>query len=331
MGNITFDEWAFIWLEKMVRDRVKDNTYASYSNVVRNHLIPYFGGKNINDITLADVQCYLNGKSKTEYQDFLQKNKNCLSQMFDAAMYSDLCSKNPCVGVKMPRGKYNENDDDVDQRVYTEEEAELIFQYAYSHRFGAEIQTMLDTGMCRYEMLGLKFEDVDFENKKIYIRRGVADIVDSHTGKFKVEVGNPKNKYRKRLIPISTRLCEILDNVDRTVVVGRNEHKHRPGVVIPKQYIFCNTKGEVCSPRNWSRRHYDIFMKDMHEFYLKQGIDVPIYTPHRLRHTRASIWVNGGKSLNAVSKMLGHADLTMLQRRYAHSDADQLRELLDIS
>ena len=71
-------------------------------------------------------------------------------------------------------------------------------------------------------------------------------------------------------------------------------------------------------------------MKEMQAYYAEKGIDIPIYTPHQLRHTRASIWVNSGKNIYAVAKVLGHANLDMLQKRYAHSNIEQLRQLLDI-
>ena len=71
-------------------------------------------------------------------------------------------------------------------------------------------------------------------------------------------------------------------------------------------------------------------MRDMHEYYAKQGIDIPELNPHELRHTRATIWVNDGENIFAVAHVLGHADLKMLRKRYAHSDAESTRKLLKL-
>ncbi len=325
MEKIKFENWADIWLEYALKDRVKDNTYYSYVNIVKNHLDPYFKGKNLDEISFLEVQRYFNNKSKSVYHDFLIKNKCLLSQIFDCGILDGKCTQNPCDKKKMPKGKQTKK-----KSVYSEEEAELIFQYAYTHRFGPEIQLMLETGICRYELLGLTWEDVDLQNQILYIRRGVADIIDSSTGKFKVLVGNTKNEYREREVPLSKRICGILSGIEKTLTLGKNEHKHQLGTEITKKFIFCNRYGEVCSPRNWSRRHYDVFMKEMQAYYAEKGIDIPIYTPHQLRHTRASIWVNSGKNIYAVARVLGHANLDMLQKRYAHSNIEQLRQLLDI-
>lgn len=326
MKKIKFEDWAEIWLEYALKDRVKDNTYYSYANIINNHLIPYFKGKNLNEISFLEVQKYFNLLSKNSYHDFLIKNKSLLSQLFDIGILDGKCLHNPCEKIKMPKGKQTK-----EKEAYSEKEAELIFQFAYTHRFGAEIQLMLETGICRYELLGLQWDDIDFENKILYIRRGVADIVDSSTGHFSVVVGNTKNEYRNRAIPISERILNILNNIDRTLIVGKNEHRNQKGTEVEKKFIFSNRYGEVCSPRNWSRRHYSVFMKDMQDYYSNKGIYIPIYTPHQLRHTRASIWVNSGKNLYAIAKVLGHSNLDMLEKRYAHSNVEQLRELLDIN
>jgi integrase len=71
-------------------------------------------------------------------------------------------------------------------------------------------------------------------------------------------------------------------------------------------------------------------MQEMHEAFREQGMDVPILTPHELRHTRASIWVNDGENIFAVADVLGHADLKMLRKRYAHADVESTRKLLGI-
>ena len=324
--NVKFEDWAELWLEYTQKDRVKDNTYYTYVNIVNNYLLPYFKGKNLNEISFLEVQRYFNILSKSSYQDFLIKNKSLLSQIFNAGIIDGKCLQNPCNIIKMPRGKQTKK-----KEVYSEEEAELIFQYAYTHRFGAEIQLMLETGICRYELLGLQWDDIDIENGILHICRGVVDIVDSTTKKFKVVVGNTKNEYRERDVPLSQRMCDILSSIDKTLIVGKSEHRHQEGIEVKKKFVFCNRFGEVCSPRNWSRRHYDVFMKDMQKFYANKGIEIPIYTPHQLRHTRASIWVNSGKNLYAIAKVLGHSSLNMLEKRYAHSNIEQLRELLEIN
>lgn len=186
-------------------------------------------------------------------------------------------------------------------------------QYAESHRYGLDVIIMLSYGITRSELLGIMWEDIDFENRTLYIKRGVTDAQDATTRKMKIEIGDPKNEFRNRAIPISNYIIELF------------KKRERKG-----EFVFCNNKGKVCSPSLWSRRHFNVFMKDMHAHYLSKEVNIPILTPHELRHTRATLWVNSGANLFAVANVLGHSDLKMLRKRYAHSDIESTRKLLDI-
>ena len=317
MEEIFFENWAELWLNSM-RGTIKDSTfYNNYRNVVYNHLTPAFGNRKLNEILPIDVQSLLYEKSLIYSNDMVLKIRNCLSQIYKAAIINQKCTLNPCVGIKLPKGKETK-----EKPAYTPEQAELIFEYAYSHRYGVEVQLMLETGISRSELLGVMWEDIDLKNKVLYICRGVTDIVNHRTGKYEVCIGSTKNKYRSRAIPLSDRICDIISNIDRFVTVK--------GKKLPKKYLICNRYGDACSPNNWYKRRYKTFIKDMHNYYAEKNIDIPMYTPHQLRHTRASIWVNEGKNIYAVAKVLGHSDLDMLRKRYAHSDVEQLRKLLEI-
>lgn len=224
-------------------------------------------------------------------------------------MSHDVCMKNPCQSIKLiseikPQKK----------RIYTKEQCKLVLDYSLTHRFGIGIYLMLTYGISRSELLGLKWEDIDFNERIMHIRRGVTDVQNAFTGKMEVVIGEPKNDFRKRDIPLFSETAELL----KTYQNG-------------SEYVICNSNKKVCSPRTWSRRHYDVFMKDMHKYYQEKGIEIPELNPHELRHTRASIWVNGGENIFAVADVLGHSDLKMLRKRYAHSDVESTRKLLKIN
>lgn len=72
-------------------------------------------------------------------------------------------------------------------------------------------------------------------------------------------------------------------------------------------------------------------MRDMHNYYAEQGIEIPKLHPHELRHTRATLWVNKGLNLYAIANVLGHSDLKMLRKRYAHENVESTREMLNIN
>lgn len=306
--NMCFDTWAKKVLESL-KGTVKDSSYnLTYFNSIQNHLIPYFKKAHIQDIKQIDIQLYFNKKSKKYTIETLKKHRMALSKIFESALQNGLIHVNPCAGIKLSSAKPS-----AKKQTYTAEQCKMVLEYAKSHRYGLDIILMLSYGITRSELLGIMWNDIDFDNNTLKIERGVADVVDANTKKSKIVIGDPKNDFRKREIPISSEVTGMLNNREKK-----------------SAFIFCNEKGNVQSPRTWSRRHYDVFMRDMHNYYLQQGIDVPMLHSHELRHTRATLWVNSGANLFAIATVLGHADLKMLRKRYAHADIESTRDLLDI-
>lgn len=306
--SYTFNQWADKWLN-VIKDTITDSTYNGYEVAVRLHLKPYFQNARIIDIKQIDIQQYINKISKEVPRESVMKYKNCLNAIFEMAVDNDICYKNPCTNIKItPRIETNE------KQTYTQEQTNLILEYAKTHKYGLEISILLEYGLRRGELLGLRWEDIDFENNILHIRKSVADIKNKNTGKIEVIIKEPKNKYSIRQVPISV---EISSRLKETY----------PNDSI---YVFPNSIGGLMSPHNWTNRHYKIFMEDMQQYYHKQGIDIPILNPHELRHTRATLWVNSGMNLFAVASILGHGDLKMLRERYAHSDTESIRKSLNI-
>ena len=216
----------------------------------------------------------------------------------------------------------------IKKQTYTQEQIDYILDYAKTHKYGLEIILLAEYGLRRGELLGIKWEDIDFENNILHIRRGVACSIDKENEKLEIAVGDPKNDFSKRDIPISEEVKNMLLALPKSIWVGRNVHKKIQGEEIFPEFVFCDKKGNAMSPTNWYKRHFIKFMQNMQEFYAEKDIEIPILHPHELRHTRASLWVNSGKNLFAVASVLGHADLSMLRKRYAHPDVESIRQLL---
>lgn len=306
--DMPFDAWARKVLD-VLRGTMKDSSFMlHYKNSIEKHLIPYFGKRKISTIKQIDVQKYFTDKQGAYSLETLKKHRMALNRIFEMAIQNDLILKNPCDGIRVSSDKKR-----IEKHTYTQEQCDLVLSYAETHRYGLDVILMLSYGLTRSELLGIMWDDIDESEKILYIRRGVADVQSAKTGKMEVVIGETKNDFRKRAIPLS---MHILDLLERREKIG--------------DFVFCTTKGAVQSPRTWSRRHFDVFMRDMHAYYADRGIDVPILHPHELRHTRATLWVNAGKNLFAVADVLGHSDLKMLRKRYAHSDTESTREMLGI-
>lgn len=308
--DMPFDAWARKVLDSL-RGTMKDSSFEYHYRIpVRDYLNPYFGKRRMQDIRQIDIQSYFN-KQKTDLAlDTLKCHRMVLHRIFASAVQNGIIAKNPCEDIRVVSDKKPK-----EKRTYTEEQCDLVLEYAKSHRFGLDITLMLEYGITRSELLGIKWSDIDFTRRVLHISRGVASVRDQDSMKMRTTVGDTKNRFRDRYIPLKKDTAARLSAtyVDRKC-----------------DFVVCTHDGRMQNPRNWERRRYKVFMHDMHEHYMSKGIDVPELTAHELRHTRATLWVNSGKNLFAVADVLGHSDLKMLRKRYAHSDVESTRNLLGI-
>lgn len=299
--SVNFKNCAYMWLES-VKSSVSDVTYNTYETAIRLHLLPYFGKARIQDIKPIDVQTFFDKFDGSKKRlESIKKYKQVLSAVFQFAKHNDVISRNPCDTVRLSN-KFIE----PTKHVYNKREAYIILRYARQYqplKDGIAIELMLGYGLRKGEALALTRDDVDFKNNTISINKSVTDYKDKNTGKISTKIVPPKNKFSNRVISISHGTVQRLKRIDT-------------------KYVVANANDSFYSPHNWTYRNYNDFMEAIvHKYGFKK------LTPHELRHTRATIWVNSNKNLFAVASALGHSDLKMLQERYAHRSTDCIKSI----
>lgn len=83
------------------------------------------------------------------------------------------------------------------------------------------------------------------------------------------------------------------------------------------EQIFHSPEGKPYQPCNWENRVYYRFMRALH----KTHPEVPILSPHELRHTRATLWIAQDMDPYMAARLLGHSDLKMLAKIYDHHNS----------
>ena len=138
------------------------------------------------------------------------------------------------------------------------------------------------TGMRMEEVLGLRWEDIDFEENKIHIRRAVV-----HPKRNQAEVKDTlKTDSSRRDIPLQDKVLEDLQPLQESgFIVGGDQ---------PLTY----------------QQQKKSFEK------LRKTLDVEGYTAHDFRDTCATEWREAGMPLDVISKMLGHANTKVTEKCY---------------
>jgi integrase len=316
---VSFRVLAHRWLTVYKKGHVKDNTYTgTYEIPVEKHLIPYFGDLDISEIRHTDIQKFLNDVSRTYSAESAKKMFACLKGIFGMAVSDDIIQKDPTLG-QFSRPKFHAT---CKKRAYTQEEYDRVLQFVknYDGPGRLDVLVLLQTGISRSELLGLKPENV-LPSQCLDIVQGTVVAKNTKTGHLHIVSDGLKNSFRRRCIPIGTELYRMLKEAASTPVSDQKK-----GRTILPDFLFHSPTGKVWNPDNWRKRVYLPLMDAMHA----ANPDIPILTAHELRHTRATLWVNAGIDTSLVLKLCGWSNDRMLNTRYYHFDPEVARKKLGL-
>lgn len=296
--NTKFEEAARAWLA-IKKLEVKENTFEeSYRRTVEKILSPRLDGLALGDIT-RDTQTELFSYLAETYCDStLRKCAIVLNAIFAEAVYQGANLK------ALPPIKVKSKKPPITKRTYTVEQVEELEKYCKVHKYGLSVYLMLELGLRCSEMLGLKWEDIDFENNIVHIQRACVSV------KGRAALGATKTGTSNRQLPISTACKNYLYEM----FLIRNE-----------SCFVVNVGKTLMTPANYTKNRYNIFFRDA---FKECGIIRR--SPHELRHTCGTLLYNKTGDLYAVSKYMGHSSMEITARYYVHSDVEVLRKHLGI-
>ena len=176
---------------------------------------------------------------------------------------------------------------------------DLFMEYAkesYLYHFFA---VMLQTGMRKGEMQGLKYSDIDKKQNVIHVQRTLKYI----EGQGYIE-DTPKTRTSTRDIPLTAAVVEHIE-------AQRKYWNFK--IVNMNQYLFCNEEGGPIS-RERIQAEIDRTVKRIRE----AGHDFPRITSHVFRHTFATRAIEAGMPPQVLKTILGHSSLAMTMDLYSH-------------
>lgn len=307
LSKVLFRDWAILWLETWRKNSVTDiSYYDTYKRPVDLHLIPYFGDFWLHEITPLQVQQFFNEKATTYSLESLKKMKAPLASIFETGIENNHCAKSPITKTLRLYSKIP----DREKFVWSEREYNVAYEFAQCHPKGLGILVLMETALSRSELLALRRQDFSFSGRFLSPDGGIVETRSVQNGKYELQRTEGKNQFRKR------RTIPISDNLANRLAAAFNAS--------PYEYLFHSKKGTPLWPHNWHKRDFFPFMRDLHE----EHPEVRPLTPHELRHTTATLLAYQGVDLYTVSRLMGHADLKMLQKRYLHDDLEAMRNAL---
>ena len=228
-----------------------------------------------------------------------------LKSALNFAVTHNLISSDPTKDVYLPKdvnyGKYGFLKIDT-SKVLNEDQVKILIETSKNTPIYLHILFAVIMGLRKQEINGLKYSDVDFVNKKIHICRQLGVQANSNKDDFDLKT------YTKQEIPLKTknsdRVLDIPDIVFEAIVEERKKYeRNRSRRINDKTHPFLDLDYICCSTYGHPRS------KEFHRKYFKNLLkenNLPDIRFHDLRHTCATMLLNQGFSVKAVSIMLGH-------------------------
>ena len=299
--RMTLGEWLDKWLDEYMIFTIRESTLDSYRAMVKNQVKPFIGGKQIASLTTADMQKFYNkikkeGRvrehpihGKTLADSMVRGVHMMLHEALDTAVKERLIAKNPTNGTTVPKCNYPE------KQILGDNQLETFLEAIKGHEYWCDffyVEVM--TGLRRGEICGLRWQDINFEENKLQVKRSVS--VKKGGG---VSIGETKTETGVRCIQMPPSVAELLKSKRQTAIT----EWVFPHFLHPEQPI---------SPAS-AYRKLKVILKNA---------ELPLIRFHDLRHTFATHATQGGVDPKTLAGILGHTNASFTLDTYTHVTSD---------
>lgn len=288
--KLTVREAAEQWLCS-AKLRVKESSFANYSNIVSKHIIPTLGGEYFSGLTTKKLNNFIHIKLQFGRLDghggLSAKTVRDIMRVYHSIeQYAVQEYGVKSTNFTMPKVERKQ------LNVLNFSERKRLEQYLLHDLNSTNLAILLClfTGLRVGELCGLTWGDIDFSAGTLSVRRTVQRI--NRRGSSEVIIGSPKSKTSVRTVPIPAFIMKLLSQNqkdDRLFLISGTAKPVEPRTM---QYRF-KAVLKACQVRN-----------------------IPF---HLLRHTYATVCIENGFDVKTLSELLGHADASITLNRYVHS------------
>lgn len=305
---ITVNRYFETWMQTYVIPGGKTNTIRQ-RRVQFQRIAPVFGAMAITDIRRQDIQSWCNELCKKYKNNTVQETAGLLRILLRAAVQDGLIDRTPYISIRinLPRSRPRQG--------LTIAEQDMLLRLISGKPYEPRILFLLLTGLRLGEMCALVWEDVDFCDKIILVRRSVSMQPGAHD-----VTEAPKTESSQREVPMT-------DETEAILVKQRDSVQHdKTDLVWP-------------SPSGHGKNAYRGIMKQCYiiQSKMRQELGYPVeFSAHILRHTFATRWMEQHpESVGTLSDILGHSSVSTTVDVYVTDTREtkktRMREVVIIS
>ena len=291
-----------------IKNTIEENTYDSYKVIV-NKICDYFQDKNIllNDLKPVEIQKFYNFLySKELTGNTVLHYHNVIRKALQTALKLDLILSNPADRVERPKKEQ------FIGSFYSQAELNTLFTLIKDDPLQTVIYLTSFYGLRRSEVLGLKWDAFDFDNKTITIKHKAIETRKDNKRVILLK-DKTKNQSSYRTLPLVDDIIVILQEHKKQI----DENKKLCGNSYNKQYldyICVDSMGKLFRPE-YVTDHFTLIMNKNKDILKKIRF-------HDLRHSCASLLLAKGIPMKEIQDWLGHSTYSTTANIYAHLEKD---------
>lgn len=354
----TFSTFIKTWAEDWASDHLTLSQQEAYLNHLEKHVVPTIGNTKLVKIKKKDCAAIVSNMKNAGYAPkTIRRIVTAMRSVLDYAVYLEIIVSNPCTGLILPPLQKDDGihcfdleqaqtflnalkmkyPDHSGRRTDLKDNKPCTKYSAVPFQFQIYFNLAIKGGFRRGELIGLTWNDIDFDKQIISINKAV-----SHTKAQGQIVGEPKtsSSYRSVYMPV-----ECIDMLSEWLE-QQIEYSHlsswqgMPTNRIMENPVFIQSDGQRMDLDTPKRKFksiiekYNALVDSLPPEEAKKYIKLPVIRLHDLRHTFATLLIANGTDITTVSRLMGHSSPSVTMDVYSHllkqnaKDAAQVFERL---
>ena len=280
---------------------VKKSTFAAYSLLIANHLLPAFS--ETNDISEEDVQQFVFKKLKEGLSQKSVKDILIVLKMILRYGAKHNLMEHRQIDIRFPTERERQ-----EVEVLSKANQRKIMEFVKSNFTfqNLGIYICLSAGLRIGEVCALTWNDIDAEQGVIYVNKTIQRIylVGEIEKRTEVIIDTPKSKNSIREIPMTKELLRMVKPLKK---------------VVNSSFFVLTNSAAPTEPRTY-RNYYKRLMKQL---------DIPALKFHGLRHSFATRCIESNCDYKTVSVLLGHSNISTTLNLYVHPNMEQKKRCIE--
>lgn len=328
--KITLNEWFEEWFVTYKKPYIKETSIVPMTSKFNNTFGRLLGDMRLQSIMNVHVQNAVTqlvseGRANSSVREALGTITRCM----ESARNNRIIDINPCFDIQVPWENQN-----VKRRFLSPDEQEKFMEAAEFSWYKEMYYVMFHTGLRVGEVGGLKWEDVDFENKCFNIRQALACNYNKGVKVQKLTTLKTQNSYRK--IPFIGQVEEMLktQKAKQNGIKKDLKERYRSQGEL-ESVVFCTTMGSPITryvAEKEINKVVDAINYEESVDAVREGrepVEFEKVYPHALRHTFCSRCFEKGIPPKVVQQLMGHAHYSTTMDIYTHVTEDTLEKEMD--